>query len=512
MPWLSVEEAAGLRVVCTTLMETVREWPVRLERPVCRTRLTPGNLEAALTCFSAAESLTIWPREPLAPAEESRLVELLRRQGGKLKRVETGWEHAKPLLSSAVRAGALPNLTKFKFNFDQPTDWEILSGGMLPLLEEVHVTIKADDEQQLAALEHLRHLAHLQRLELACYRAPEAAFPFPPFIPPSLKALTLDGLPESLFCDLPPMLQASGAGLEKITIQRPGDDLSAEGGAALAQVLRTCSSSLKTVSLGQLSPACVRELVPGLASCCATLRVLRCPWAVFTALPATCPAFPRLTELRLRGQDGEDVDSVSPAWDIMADGRLPALASLDITAAWELFVEGGGPTERGGPLARALEGVAGTLRRLTLLGVGRWHAPGFEVGAAIGKLRRLGYLQLNICKDGRDYHGVGRRMAASGGCRQLREVYLGKGGVKKNIDWLIYEPSLIMPSVCHLSIEGQYTDEEALLLCCGLVQMGYKHRLKIDLRWLNREKSLPGSLIACMRAVLCFGGISAELS
>jgi hypothetical protein len=69
---------------------------------------------------------------------------------------------------------------------------------------------------------------------------------------------------------------------------------------------------------------------------------------------------------------------------------------------------------------------------------------------------------------------------------------------------LTYEPSLIVPSVQDLWIDGDGSEKEALLLCCGLVQMGYKHRLGIRLR--DSEDALPRSVSTCMRAILSAGG------
>jgi hypothetical protein len=120
------------------------------------------------------------------------------------------------------------------------------------------------------------------------------------------------------------MLQASGATLEIMMIGSRGA-LSVEADAALACVLRTCSLCIDMLTLhdhqGDLGTACLGDLVPGLVSCCDTLKALHCPWAVFSALPATCPTFPRLIELHLEGPRVE-LDCTSPARDITADGRL----------------------------------------------------------------------------------------------------------------------------------------------------------------------------------------------
>jgi hypothetical protein len=86
-----------------------------------------------------------------------------------------------------------------------------------------------------------------------------------------------------------------------------------------------------------------------------------------------------------------------------------------------------------GRLGRAVEAVAGTLRRLTLTGSGGGDLPAgacHELGAAVGKLRRLRYLKLDTPGEGRDYRAAGRGVAASGGCPELFQV--GVGEVSKN--------------------------------------------------------------------------------
>jgi hypothetical protein len=170
----------------------------------------------------------------------------------------------------------------------------------------------------------------------------------------------------------------------------------------------------------------------------------------------------------------------------------------------------GGAIEEGGRLGRAFEAVAGTLKRLTLLGgtvdglpAGACH----ELGAAIGKLRRLSYFHLEVFKDGADCHAVGRGLAASGGCPELFELEVS--GIEKNVERLTHEPSLIVPSVRSLSIMSCLgTEEEMLLLCCGLVQVGYKHGLQMLLHGPG-FKDLSSSLLACMRVIVRGGGMNA---
>jgi hypothetical protein len=282
------------------------------------------------------------------------------------------------------------------------------------------------------------------------------------------------------------MLHASGAGLEEISVGRAdGRGVAvvppAECGAALAQLLHTCSATLKTIRISAddasrrvLNPAFTSEVALGLASCCEGLERLCVPWEVFEGLPPTCPAFKRLTHLNLENE-ARPIDTTSPVWDLVASGLLPALTDLSVhSTALSWGHEAGG----GCRLTRAFEGVAGTLRRLTLHSYTRVVPPAgacHELGVAIGKLRRLTYLFLCLFKDGLDYQAVGQGLAASGGCPPLYELHVL--GIEQNMDCLIYEPDLIVSSVRDLHTGGQITDQEALMLCCGLVKMGYKHRL-----------------------------------
>jgi hypothetical protein len=501
-PLLMRGEVVRLRRVCKALKGVVNELPMDLG-------VLWENLEAALRCVPAAKEMVFdsRKRKALTSAKRRRYMNLLRAHGGTLRWIMADGASAERLLSSAVRSGALPRLTRFDLRLDDPIHREILSGGMLQLLEWADVNL--DDVEHVAAIEHLRNFSHLRTIWLSCDGAQETAFP--PFIPPSLKSLILFCVSpivnlESLLRELPGMLQASGACLEEFqmnTFDEPG----AGFGAALAQVFSACSSTLKIVRLmddcdSDLGTACGRDVVPGLVCCCDTLEVLQCPWDVFSALPATCPTFRRLTELMINGER-QLLRLASPAWDMMA--RLPALATLQIEFCNGLLLDdgqGGGEGE-GCRLARAFEAVAGTLRRLTL-GRGRVTdlpaRASYELGAAIGKLRRLRYLKINFISDGQALHEVARGLAASGGCPELFAVQAN--GVWKNLEWLIHEPSLIVPSVRSLTLlHARCTEEEALLLCCGLVQAGYCHGLSLDLND-HDHRNLPASTVDCVRAIV----------
>jgi hypothetical protein len=338
-PWLSRVEAARLRGACKALREVMDECPVELGRVYAE------DLNAALTCFPAAQSFEMVLEGWSPSVEEGEVVELLRRHGGTFKRITTFGLDAEELYAPAVRAGALPRLTHFKMTPSDPEHRQWLSDGRLRLLEEVHVDM--EDAESVTALEHLRHLPHLRSLRLQVLRAPTAKAVFPAFIPPSLKILILDrlGAPlvESLLGQLPSMLRGSGAGLEEITIIS-AVKTRAKGGAALACVLQACSSTLKGLCLLSaytstciLHPDFASNVASGLVSCCERLERLEVPWGVFKCLPPTCPAFKRLTQLCLNN-DAATIRLTSPVWARMARGLVPAIADLSLDVhrlSWE---------------------------------------------------------------------------------------------------------------------------------------------------------------------------------
>jgi hypothetical protein len=512
-PALSGGEVAGLRVVCKALNALVREWPLRLGGVATR------DLEAALTCFPATESLRIVGNNVvLAPVREERVVELLRRHGGTLKRVTDDGLGSRGLLSSAVLAGALPNLTFTRLSLRYFQHWEILSSAMLGSVEEVDLTVglQPEERERFKALGHLRRLPLLRRLSLSCARRVTAAFP--PFIPPSLKSLVLiidhTATLEALLRELPPMLQASGARLEEIDIRKPEQELSFEGGELLAPVLQECAGTLKTLKLGSLhgperwGSASPEGLAAGLTTCSSTLEVLHCPWAVFSALPVTCPTFPRLTELVLQRGPSVNIGASARVWDIMTSGRLPALVELSVAGVpWDglgkCWAEEGGRR-----LVRAFQAVGGTLRRLTFTGqeLGEERAC-HDLGTAIGKLRCLRSLHLGL-RGGKACHRIARGLAASGGCPELLELELSQ--LSSEVELLTCEPSLIMPTLRDLRLGDVHcTEEAALLVCCGLAKLGFKLRFDEGRLLHHRQYPSNGPMRVCMRAILQIGGVVA---
>jgi hypothetical protein len=289
-PYLWVEEAAQLRAVCRALRETMSECPVHLRTVQVK------DLMTVLACFPAAPSLGLKSDEGFEAEEEAAIVEWLREHGGAIKRVIVSGLDVQGLLISAVRAGALPSLSYLYMWLGEPGFRDLLSDGLLGSIEKADVDVTSlADAEEIAALEHLQHLQRLRRLSLRVRGGGRREAALPRFIPPSLKDLELEVLPaeslESLLRDLPSILQASGARLEEIKVG-PVGGLSAEGGAALARVLRACSSTLKRLTILPVSDevegpssasACSSEVALGLVSCCEGLSTWSCRGVSSTA-------------------------------------------------------------------------------------------------------------------------------------------------------------------------------------------------------------------------------------
>jgi hypothetical protein len=527
VPMLIVLAAARLKGVCKALRAVVNQYPVNLQGMSAK-----EHLSAALSTFPAVESMEMTQWAPLEPAEESNLVALLGEHGSTLKRIVAVGAGAERLLSRVVAAGALSNLKFLQLRLSAPDQRRILLDGRLDRVEEIELMDefmrserRLDDEEQRLALGHLRRLPHLRRLFPWRYLAwpprdappaPQAAFP------PSLKSLTLCnasvGELDAILRRLPGMLQGSGARLEEITVE-PMGPLSAEGGAAIARVLHLCSSRLRKIVVGNedfqfsMSVGFLLALAPGRASCSGTKEqhLVGMPLEAFQGVSPPCTSFKRLTHLMLHPVE-RAMDLTSPIWDLFAGGLFPALCSLNIVNDPYLgFVWGHHEAGEGAcRLLRALEGVAGTLTRLDLANVRNDsvdppHTLCFELGVAIGKLRRLRTLSLSLFHDGRAYHALARGLAASGGCPELLDVELYE--IRWNVEWLTYEPSLILPSVRHLDINPStgLTEEEELLLWCGVVQMRREHRLEARLwGWKNYR---PCADLASLRCTLLLSDI-----
>jgi hypothetical protein len=317
---------------------------------------------------------------------------------------------------------------------------------------------------------------------------------------------------ESLLRALPSMLEARGARLERLEVVLPCEfHVIGDGLVHLGQALRCCSPTLKGFLLGISYSAVFRvpKALPDYAnqmerlrvqwadvlagvSACRELRVLVLPDIEVEPLFPPGTAFDRLTHLEICDHRREHAPNVGVMglWELMASGGLPALAKLSV----RLYCRWGGMEEEvESRVAPALEAAAGTLTHLKLNNhvytLGRDEEPpkdvGYELGLAVGKLRRLKDLAIRLCKDGGAYHAFAQGLAASGGDRPLPLLWrMGVfGDVGANADLLA---SLLLPSV-RVLVSSYRNHEAALLAACALRQAGYNHILVVERSFRRQE-------------------------
>jgi hypothetical protein len=267
----------------------------------------------------------------------------------------------------------------------------------------------------------------------------------PSFRPPSRPSASLPQkslqvpVIESLLRALPGMIEGSGATLDSLRIDLPADfEEIGDWGTHVAEILRSCSPTLKSL---RLSVGDTR--VFQIARDADQVERLRAQWAGVLAGVSACrelevlvlptsfkvePLFPldaafgRLAHLEMadcKRKHPRDPGVVG-LLEVMASGGLPALAKLKVVSESGRL---GGRKRVQTRMAPALEAVAGTLTHLDLR---TWPGQqsddveiGRELGVAVGKLRRLEHLTLQLSHDGRFYHAVAQGLAASGGDRPL---------------------------------------------------------------------------------------------
>jgi hypothetical protein len=152
-------------------------------------------------------------------------------------------------------------------------------------------------------------------------------------------------------------------------------------------------------------------------------------------------------------------------------------------------------------VAPALEAVAGTLTHLRL----QWHPDdvnvGYELGLAVGKLRRLRDLALDLSNDGRVYHAFAQGLAASGGglpsppAAASRTLFVPLACPRVS-QCRAAAPPAPPPPGCG----GFRHARTALLTACALRQAGYK--TIGDLRYPPEVKDAAGGIAPQCR----FGG------
>jgi hypothetical protein len=537
LPLLTCRDGARLGCTCKALRVVVREHfkdlgDVRLDR-----------LQAALTTFTRARSVapyfeaSRWRSEAggWGLDQANALALWLQEDEGPGRGLTTitksshAPEMASLFIHAALQGGAFPSLKAIAAELYRTFIRGSLTGGFLRDIHELQLIIDCTDddmhlEPQLAALGLVRELPALAKLELrTCTqrdRDPPQAVQWPPFLPPSLKALrfsTIDGdLGRSFLCALPNLLEASGARLDRLDLLIPPDfEGMGEALVHLAQALRCCSPTLKDLCLAHAQheaedPAhqAERLRVPWAdvlagVSACRELQMLELPLIEVESLFPPGTAFARLTilEMGAYGREHQPGAGATGLWELMASGGLPALVKLKV------MLEGrwGGKEEVRTRVGPALEAVAGTLKHLFIATPEdcRWVGDEgmlYELGVVVDKLRRLKDLALYLSRDGRAYHAVAQGLAASGGECPLPLLWrVGViEAVDANADLL---GSLILPSVRVFRSSHKFgTTKAALLTACALRRVGYKHV------WALRCREAEGDVVraiaeCCLRHV-----------
>jgi hypothetical protein len=504
LPLLTCKDAARLGATCKALRDVAREHFKDLGT------IRPDQLQPALTTFPRARKLTLHhvSNDPDVGALVQWLREGVRGRDLEWMMINRYLEGpCKQLAHRALQAGALPSLKSLAANLRYPTHRASPTEGLVTAMHDLQLTVdfSADDvldmESQLAALGLVRQLPVLIKLEVtASFAEGDAPLQWPAFIPPSLKTLrvllTQKTLQSSLLRALPGRLGASGATLDRLEVLIPRDfEVIGDGLVHVAQALRCCSPSLTVFCLKAHHHDRIR-VEPDSEDSVQRLERLRVQWADVLAGVSACPelqmlllpkivmeptfppgtAFGRLTHLEISDYERKHPPDagVVGLWELMASGGLRALAQLNLN----LDGQWGGDEVRTG-VAPAFEAVAGTLTHLKLSkhhGV-RWLRDErdvlYELGVAVGKLRRLTDLALVLSHDGRAYHAFGRGLTASGGnlLPLLWRVHVMED-FQSNADLLA---SLLLPSVRVYRSHHWGGDSAALLMACALQQAGYKH-------------------------------------
>jgi hypothetical protein len=357
LPLLTRNEAARLGCTCKALKGVVRE---HFKGDLGR-EINVRTLQAALTTFPRARSVAVsGSRDDWSPQRREATVHMLREEGrGRhLEMLTVGFFSAEEnFVHEALQAGALPSLRRLDTRLEHEVQRASLTGGFLGAVHELQVTINCRDheeapvEPQLAALGLVRQLPALVALKVGVMgRDGGMPVEWPPFIPPSLKALRVSVMFErvmgkSLLCALPGMLEASGARLERLEVHIP-DNVKAVGDGLLhlAQALRCCSPTLKGFSIvagyhehlgcdyrapeyeamNERLRVQWPELLAGV-SACRELQVLVLPHILVEPLFPRGTSFDRLTHLEISDHKREHAPDagVIGLWELLAQGGCP---------------------------------------------------------------------------------------------------------------------------------------------------------------------------------------------
>jgi hypothetical protein len=509
LPLLTCKDAARLGCTCKVFKMRVR-WHFRGSLGT----INVDQLKAALTTFPRARRVTLTSANDDWDIEgNASLVQWLREKGRgrQLAIVTSQSEAGYDLTYKALREGALPSLKGADIDLGDEEARALLTEGFFNALHELCVIADCSGSLQLAALGLLRQLPALTKLELISSFAEGAdvePLQWPPCIPLSLKALAIDNSVAGLMLRaLPGMLEASGARLERLEVKIPSSFESiGDGLVHLAQALRCCSPTLKGFHLSTGTSKALRvdgdrmkqwaDVLAGV-SACRELQVLVLPRIEVEPLFPPGTAFGRLTHLEMVYYKRQHPPGagVMGLWKLMASGGLPALAKLKVRFEG-LWV---GAEDVRTRVAPALEAVAGTLTHLHLENFQEqleWSGDelevGYELGVAVGKLRRLMDLALVVFRDGRAYHAMAQGLAASGGDRPVpllaRVMIFNRNHANADL-----VASLLLPSVRVFGVECSQ-QREAVLLASALRQAGYKHTIILDDSTGSLEGIVPAAI------------------
>jgi hypothetical protein len=353
--------------------------------------------------------------------EDRDLLAWLVERGNSLTCIQGGYpdEVYDPLMGRAWRAGVFKSVKSVHLRLSNKEHRDLITDGVVSGVESINITLNSDfwayepPKVDQAALGCLRTFPALKSTK-CWFRCGDTVLP--PFIPPSLEALSL-GCPGSrLLASMPPMLVSSGSRLRclDLVIESLDQEHKARGVRGL---LQACASSLKEVDLMTFATIeSAAEVVEDLARC-QHLERLTASLSTFAVGPPGGGITLPVMHLDLRsclcdGDLGSRLSSLA-LWGLVARGGLPSLESLRLESkGW------GWDTELGPAMVAAFEGVAGTLKELTLSqsefdgAVGGREAEGvrqgvlWNLGEAIGKLCRLETLDLNLTRQGSAYYWI----------------------------------------------------------------------------------------------------------
>jgi hypothetical protein len=528
LPLLTGKDAARLGTTCKALREVVRENFTDVGR------IDWECFTAALITFPRVRTMGIAISDTDQQGQDVEALVQWMREGGRgryLQRV-THYRDRVDFFQEALRGGALPLLRNLIARLQFPTHRALFTERLLAAMHELRVYINMGGdalsmEPQFAALGLVRQLPALARLEVHFRGSIDDPGEWPPFIPPSLRSLRIEwsfsqaGPPvESFLCALSGMLAASGARLDRLEIMIPGRlSNGGEGLVHVAQALRCWSPTLKgfllstadSASLGVYGDAeddedQVEQLhvhfteVMAAVSACRELEVLVLPPIEVEPLFPPGTAFARLTHLEISYHEREDSPDagVMGLWELMASGGLPALAKLSVRLeGW-----GGGVEEVRSRVAPALEAVAGTLRHLHLdsnesqLWLDDGVEVGYELGVAVGKLRRLKDLALSLSEDRAFYQSLRQGLAASGGERPLPLLWRVAVQVEPETSAEVVK-SLLLSSV-RVFITCLDSSGAAVLTACALRRARYEYTWALRSSERNRvPQSTLSAIVPC---------------